>query len=73
MSQCTEILNYLKAGRTLTHLSAYNLFDCNRLAARAYELKRRGHKIKTETIATSRGKRIAVYYLKGPKQARVGG
>lgn len=44
-TQCRMILAYLENGGTLSQNDATRLFRCTRLAARIYDLKRRGHKI----------------------------
>ena len=61
-SQEKQILNYLQSGKSITQLEALNMFDCMRLSARIYRLKKRGHNIKTEMIEEN-GKRFAKYYL----------
>ena len=62
MSQDTAILNYLKKGKKLTPLQAVWRFNCLRLSARVYDLRRRGHNIVSKTIQVS-GKRVAEYSL----------
>lgn len=44
-SQRAKILKHLQEGGHLTALQALNLFGCNRLAARIYDLKEDGHNI----------------------------
>lgn len=39
------ILRYLKAGHTICDDEARTLFNCNRLGARIYELREKGHDI----------------------------
>ena len=63
MSQATQILDYLKAGNTLTPLRAITLFHCMRLAGRIQELRDAGYRIETEMIELSSGKRIAQYRM----------
>jgi hypothetical protein len=60
-SQEKKILAHLKRGHVLTPLSALNLFDCMRLSARVYGLRRRGHRIDSAIVKTAKGKRVAVY------------
>lgn len=60
-SQNSLILAHLMRGRSLTQLSALRLFGCLRLGARCYELKRRGHRIKSEMVSLTDGKRVARY------------
>lgn len=61
--QCHLILSHLARGKTLTPLSALQLYDVLRLGGRIYELRRRGHKIKSEIIQLNNGKRVARYSL----------
>ena len=63
MTQNQEILRYLRRGRSLTPLSALNLFGCLRLGARVHDLKRQGVKIKTQMVSLSSSKRIAQYAI----------
>lgn len=54
------IREYLESGHSITALSALNLFDCFRLSARIYDLKRQGMVIQRNMI-TSNGKTFASY------------
>jgi hypothetical protein len=63
MNQTDQILAYLRRGRSLTPLSALNLFGCLRLGARVHDLKRQGVKIKTQMVSLSSSKRVAQYSL----------
>ena len=40
-SQCKTILNYLKAGNSITQIEATKMWDITRLAARISDLKKR--------------------------------
>ena len=62
-SQCTQIKNWLKAGKTLTSLEALNLFGCMRLASRINDLRKQGMNIHTEKIITATGKRVTRYSI----------
>jgi len=65
-SQEKEIKKYLLTGKSLTQLDALYLFNCFRLGARVYDLKKKGMNIKTEMIEiTSGGKKklVAKYKL----------
>ena len=62
-TQSAQILKALKNGERLTHLDAEKRFNCLRLDARIYDLKKRGHNIIRETITVSSGKRVAQYRL----------
>jgi len=60
-SQNKCIIAHLK-NKPITPLEALNRYGCFRLGARIYELRNRGHKIKTEMVEV-RGKRVAKYWL----------
>jgi hypothetical protein len=62
MTQETMILEYLKAGNTITPLDALRLFNTMRLGARCYDLKRQGYPVKSRMIKNN-GKHYAEYYL----------
>jgi len=65
MSHKQEILEYLKTGNSLTPLEALKRFECFRLGARCYDLRKEGHDIQTEMIRNPwSGKRYAKYFLK---------
>jgi len=58
-----QILKALKNGERLTHLDAEKRFNCLRLGARIYDLKKHGNNIISEMITVPSGKRIAQYWL----------
>jgi hypothetical protein len=62
-SQCVMLLELLFMGAKITDNGAREYLDCTRIAARVYELKRRGFPIMTTIIKTSTNKRIAQYYI----------
>lgn len=62
-SQNTQILEYLKRGRTLSALGALDRFGTMRLAARVKDLRDDGHAIKTVMGRLGRSKLFAVYRL----------
>jgi hypothetical protein len=62
-SQISQIFKWLRKGRYLTQLDALNLFNCMRLGAVVYRLKKIGWNIKTKMIATKTHKRIAQYRM----------
>lgn len=62
-TQAMQILAYLKTGRSLTQLDAYDRFDCTRLGARIFDLKQDGHNITSERVQVPSGKRVASYTL----------
>jgi hypothetical protein len=64
MSQAAEILRDLKRGKKITPLDGLRVYGSLRLGARIYDLKRKGHPIKTETITDRKsGKRYARYSM----------
>lgn len=62
-TQRAQILSALLRGERLTHLDAEKRFNCLRLGARIYELKKQGHDIRAEMIKVPSGKRLAEYRL----------
>lgn len=62
-TQCSKILRLLEHGRTLTQLSALNIVGTLRLGARIFDLRQRGHKIKSTRITLSGGQRVAQYSM----------
>lgn len=62
MTQTDRILKALQSGQKLTPMAALKRFGCFRLAARVYELRRKGHDIVPTTIKRA-GKRYAAYSL----------
>lgn len=63
MTQTELIREHLEKGRTLTPLEALDLFQCLRLGARVWELKRQGLPIDCAMVETPSGKRVARYSL----------
>lgn len=61
-SQNSLILEYLKAGHSLTQWEAYEIFQCTRLSGRIFDLKALGHDIK-EVSERHNGKTFSRYYL----------
>ena len=51
MSQKERILDYLKSGKTLTRLNAWDEIGCIETPARISELRGQGHKIDTEMVS----------------------
>ena len=62
MSQCDQILAYLKKGNGITQKEAIDKFKCYRLASRINDLKKRGIKI-YKVMETNANGRHARYYL----------
>lgn len=50
MTQTSQILDHLKAYHTITPLDALRLYGCMRLGARIWDLKRMGHRIRSEIV-----------------------
>ena len=50
MSQCDRILIHLQSGKTINPLQALNLYDCLRLSARIYDLKKAGFDIDSRLV-----------------------
>lgn len=70
MSATTEILSYLKSGKTLTVLECLKLFKTHKLSSRVSEFRAQGINIETKFIFTGKGKqkkKIAEYKLKKKK------
>jgi len=63
MTQTEAILDYLKAGHTITPLEALDKFGCFRLGARIWDLVQAGHDIETEIVHQNK-KHFARYSLK---------
>jgi len=62
MTQEKQILNHLQSGKTITPLEALRLFGCFRLAARIFNLRKKGYTIKTNYV-TRKNKTFAKYEL----------
>lgn len=63
-TQNEAILAELERGRKLTSLDALRRFNCLRLGARIYDLKRAGHQIESRLIHVGDA-RVAEYKLGG--------
>jgi hypothetical protein len=64
-SQRAAIERHLKSGKSITALEALKKFNCLRLGARIWELKKQGVRILKYTARVGRGeeaKRVACYY-----------
>ena len=63
-SQNDLILEYLKAGNSLTPLTAiFEPFRCMRLGARCYDLKKAGYNVISNWVELPNGKRVKSYSL----------
>lgn len=65
-TQNKTVLNWLKAGRTLTAAQAANYFAIHRLSARIYDLKRQGHPVRSE-LKFHGSEHWSIYSLENPK------
>lgn len=63
MSQNQTVLNHLLAGKTLTPAKARQVYQIERLAARIFDLKARGHNIQTTLKVDERGREYAEYRM----------
>lgn len=61
-SQNARILAYLKQGRSLTPLLALKLFGSLRLAARCWDIRQQGVKVRQRLIRI-KDKRVSVYWI----------
>ena len=50
MTQCDRLLNYLEAHDGINPFEAWQELGIYRLGARVYDLKKRGHRIKTRFV-----------------------
>ena len=62
-SQTEQIKAWLLAGHSLTALEALQHFNCLRVGARAWDLRKEGYNVKSEIIETPSGKHVARYYI----------
>lgn len=62
-SQEGRILKYLRGGNRITALEALDKFQCMRLGAVIFNLKRKNFKIEDKFVETNSGKRIKQYWL----------
>jgi hypothetical protein len=63
MSQDEQILDYLKRGGSLTPKDAREKFGCDRLASRAYALRKRGFNVVSRMVEVSDQKHVAEYSI----------
>ena len=63
MTQANQILDYLLTGQEITPIEALERFQCFRLAARVYDLRRDGVEIIERTVHAPNGKHWAAYRL----------
>jgi len=63
MTQCDQVLQHLKSGKTLTSMQSFRLFSVTRLPDRVRDLRLKGHQVYAEMIRLRSGKRVAQYSL----------
>ena len=63
-TQCDDILNHLETVGPITPLEALRHYGCFRLSARVYDLRQKGHQIKSDRVV-KRKKVVAQYSLEG--------
>lgn len=71
MSQKGDLLEYLKAGNTLTGLDGLKLFGSMSIRNRISELRAEGHNIKDALIRGENGKRYCKYWLETRKEEQL--
>jgi hypothetical protein len=64
-TQEARILGVLEAGQMISPLGAWKRFGCERLAARIYDLRRKGYRIEMELVKTPSGAHVAEYWMEG--------
>ena len=62
-TQADMILNALQKGEAIPPIEPLHRFGCLRLGARIWDLKQKGHNIKTKIVKTATGKHVAQYFL----------
>ncbi|MDA0352544.1 MAG: hypothetical protein O3A10_10100 [Chloroflexi bacterium] len=62
-TQTDLVLDYLRTQGPLTQPEAQEQFGCLRLGARIWDLKQRGHSIRTDFVELLSGQRVARYAL----------
>lgn len=66
-TQSELILEYLKAGNSLTPLTAlFEPFRCMRLGARCWDLRKAGHNVVSKFVELPNGKRVKSYSMETP-------
>ena len=58
-TQCDQIHNYLKSGRGIPSIQAFNMFEITRLPDRVRDLRHKGVTVYAEMIRVPSGKRAA--------------
>lgn len=68
MTQTEQIIRDLRKGHKITPIDALNRYQCFRLAARIFDLRREGWDIRDRIRNLESGKQCAEYWL--PKECR---
>ena len=63
MSQCNQIISYMREHKSITAMEAVKEFNCYRLAARISDIRGRGYRVLTKMEKTKDGKFYARYIL----------
>lgn len=66
-TQCTMVLDYMRKHGSITPAEAL-FFDCYRLSARIYDLRRDGHDIVAQRVTSRNGGAFARYSLRRTAQ-----
>jgi Helix-turn-helix domain len=61
-TQADRVLDWMATGKGITPLQALKRFGCLRLGARIHQLKKDGHRIRTDLVRKN-GKTVAEYRL----------
>jgi hypothetical protein len=62
-TQESRILSALEQGQMISPLGAWRRFGCERLAARIYDLRRKGYRIERAMVKLPSGARVAEYWI----------
>ena len=63
MTQCDMVLKHLKAGRVITSMQSFRLYEITRLPDRIRDLRAKGHRIHAAMCTLPSKKRVAVYSI----------
>ncbi len=72
ITQAAQILNWMQTHEGITAIEALREFGCFRLAARIFDLRKAGNRIKSMKAYTKNGSEIAFYTIKNVKDVRLG-
>ena len=63
MTQCEQVLDYIKANGSITSMEAFSKLGITRLSARIYDLRKEGENIVQERHYSEHGKHYDVFRL----------